>query len=70
MENRTAKNGIKQAVEFAREILEKERQIAITKNDKAKRDFRISVHKDREELVYYCACKHLSVREVMREARR
>lgn len=70
MRNITAINGAQKAVEFAREILEKERQIAVTKSDKAKRDFRISVHKDREELVYYCACKHLSVREVMREARR
>lgn len=61
---------MKQAVKFAKQILEKEHQIAITDSDKAKRDYRLSVHRDREELLYYCTCKHLDVKKVMREARR
>ena len=58
------------AVEFAREILRKENAINTTGNDSLKRDYRMSVHRDRGDLIYYCHCKGLSVKEVYRLARR
>lgn len=60
---------MEKAVEFAKEILRKEKAINVTKSDKLKRDYRASLHRDRGDLAYYCACKGLSVKDVFREAR-
>jgi hypothetical protein len=61
---------MKNAVEFAQEILRKERAINVTKSDKLKRDYRTSLHRDRGDLLYYCQCHNISVREVFEIARR
>lgn len=61
---------MKQAVEFAKEILRKEEDIRISKSDSLKRDYRIAINRDRNDLIYYCRCKGLSVRDVYREAQR
>lgn len=61
---------MEQAVEFAKEILRKEKAITVTKSDKLKRDYRTSVHRDRGDLLYYCKCNGLSIKEVFRLARR
>lgn len=60
---------MEKAVEFAREILRKEKAINETNSDKLKRDYRLSLHRDRGDLIYYCHCMGLSVRDVYREAR-
>lgn len=60
---------MERAVEFAKEILRKEEAIQETKSDSLKRDYRIAVHRDRGELIYYCHALGLSVREVYRIAR-
>lgn len=61
---------MKQAVEFAKEILRKEEDIRISKSDRLKRDYRLAINRDRDDLIYYCHCKGLSVRDVYREAQR
>lgn len=59
---------MEKAVEFAREILRKEKAINLTDSDKLKRDYRVSLHRDRGDLLYYCQCRGLSVKEVYRQA--
>ena len=61
---------MKNAVEFAQEILRKERAINVTKSDKLKRAYRTSLHRDRGDLLYYCQRHNISVREVFEIARR
>ena len=60
---------MEKAVEFAREILRKEKAINVTKSDKLKRDYRASLHRDRGDLLYYCHCMGLKVEDVFRLAR-
>lgn len=60
---------MQKAIAFAKEILRKENAINITKSDKLKRDYRASLHKDRADLLYYCNCHNISVKEVFKAAR-
>ena len=60
---------MKRAVEFAQEILRKEKAIKVTKSDKLKRDYRASLDRDRVDLIYYCHYHKLSVKEVYKTAR-
>lgn len=60
---------MKQAVKFAREILRKEQAIGNTNSNKLKRDYRTALHREREELAYYCQCKGLSAKEVYEKAK-
>lgn len=60
---------MKQAVKFAREILRKEQAIGKSKSDKLKRDYRTALHREREELSYYCQCKGLSAKKVYEKAK-
>ena len=63
-----SKIGINYAVEYARAILDTESAINKTESEKAKRDYRLSAHRQREELLYYCTCNSLSIKEVFRMA--
>ena len=59
---------MRNAVKFAEEILRKEKALQITKSDKLKHDYTASLRRDRGELLYYCKCRGLSVREVYAHA--
>ena len=57
------------AVEYAREILQTEAAINTTLSDKLRRSLRQTAHKKRAELLYYCKCLGLSVKETYRLAK-
>jgi membrane-bound inhibitor of C-type lysozyme len=60
---------MKRAVEFAKEIMRKEKALKVTKSDKLKQDYQKSVIRDRKELCYYCHTKNISINEVFKAAR-
>lgn len=57
-----------QAVSFAKSILAKEQAINNAESDRVKREYRLSAHRDREELLYYCKQNGISLKDVFREA--
>lgn len=57
------------AVEFAREILRKEKALGVTQSKKLKHDYSTSLRRDRGDLIYYCQCKGISVRDAYTKAR-
>lgn len=58
------------AVEFAREILRKERAVTVTSSKNLKRDYQKSARQDREDLRFYCDNMNLDFDRVMRMARK
>ena len=59
---------IKNAVIFAKEILQKKKAVLETSSYKLKKEYRKSIQEDLEELQYYCDAMGLSVSEVLRRA--
>lgn len=49
---------------MAREMKRKEKAIAETKSEKLRRDYTISLSRDRKELRYYCKCIGISMKDV------
>lgn len=56
------------AVEFAKEILRKEKAVQKSKSNKLKRDYNKGITSEKEELEFYCKCKGISVSEVYKMA--
>lgn len=61
---------MKQAVEFAKEILRKQAAVKTSKSQKLKNDYSRSIKQDIRDLKYYCYRKNLNYNEVMNQARR
>ncbi len=59
---------MKNAVIFAKEILQKKKAIAETSSYKLKKEYRKSIQEDLGELQYYCDAKGLSISEVFKRA--
>lgn len=59
---------MKAAIDLAREILRKEEAIRITQSENLKRDYTKSIEDDKNELLFYCKIKGLSIAEVFRQA--
>lgn len=55
---------MKNAIILAKEMKRKEKAIAETKSEKLRRDYTISLSRDRKELRYYCKCIGISMRDV------
>jgi len=58
MERSTLNYSHKQAVNFAKQIIIKEHQATDS----------LTIHNDREDLLYYCNMHKIKVKEIMREA--
>ena len=52
------------AVEFAKEILRKEKAVQKSESNKLKRDYNKGIASEKEELEFYCKCKKISISEV------
>ena len=61
---------MKQAVDFAKEILRKQAAIEASSSQKLKNDYSRSVKQDIRDLKYYCYRRNLNYNEVMIKARR
>lgn len=61
---------MKQAVDFAKEILRKQKAIETSSSQKLKNDYSRSVKQDIRDLKYYCYRRNLNYEEVMKQARR
>lgn len=59
---------MKNAVIFAKEILQKKKAVLETSSYKLKKEYRKSIQEDLEELQYYCDAMGLSVSEALRRA--
>lgn len=53
------------ALEFAKEIKEKEEAVKKSNSDYFKRDYRKSIERDRKELKYYCKQKDIDFDKLM-----
>lgn len=58
------------AVDFAKEIVRKEKAVIASNSEKLKREYGKSIKSSMKELEYYCKCFKITVDEVMEKARR
>lgn len=59
---------MQKAVELATEILKKSQIVQDTSSNRLKKDLQKNVNRIRKELLYYCRCKNIDIKDVITKA--